>query len=64
MPVSTLDAAALVEASNAEILDDLLVRICNTMQLSSTRYSLVERRYQAICNWLGAPESLLNPVSP
>jgi hypothetical protein len=64
MLVHTLDAASLVEASNAEILDDLLVRICNTLQLSSTQFSLAERRYHAICSWLGAPESLLNPYHP
>ena len=44
MLAHTLDAAALVEASSTEILDDVLVRICNAMQLSSTQFSLVERR--------------------
>lgn len=64
MAAATLDAASLIEASQTEILDDALVRICNLLQLSASQFSLAERHYHAICDWLGAPDSLLNRFQP
>jgi hypothetical protein len=59
-----LDAASLIEAGNPQILDDVLIRICNLMQLSLTQFSLAEQHYHAICDWLGARESALYRYRP
>lgn len=62
--IRTLDGATLVEASKTETLDDVLIRVCNILQLSPTQFSLAEKHYHAICNWLGADDSFLNPYRP
>jgi len=64
MAVATLDAASLVEASQTESLDDVLLRICNLLQLSPTQFTLAERHYHAICDWLDDRQSLLNQFRP
>lgn len=61
---TALDAAGLLSASKTQTLDDLLVRLCNIVQLSSTQFALAEDRYHAICDWLGAPESALSRFRP
>jgi hypothetical protein len=64
MAAATLDAATLIEASSTEILDDVLVRICNLLQLSRTQFSLAGGHYHAICDWLGHPDSVLSRFRP
>lgn len=64
MTAATLDAASLIEASQTETLDDVLVRICNLLQLSATQFSLAERHYHTICDWLGHHDSVLNRFNP
>lgn len=64
MQIGTLDGAALIDASKTENLDDLLIRVCNIFQLSPTQFSLAEKHYHAICDWLGADDSFLNPYRP
>jgi hypothetical protein len=64
MEAVALDAASLIEASSTQILDDVLIRICDLMQLSSTQFSLAEQHYHAICEWLGARESVLYLYQP
>jgi len=54
----------LLEANRSELLDDVLVRLCNILQLSSTQFSLAESHYHAICEWLGHEESELNQFDP
>lgn len=55
--LATID---LLKANRSELLDDVLVRLCNILQLSSTQFSLAEGHYHAICDWLGHEESDLN----
>jgi hypothetical protein len=64
MQLGTLDGVMLIDASKTEALDDVLVRVCNILQLSSAQFSLAERHYHAICDWLGAEGSSLNPYRP
>ncbi|HVC47290.1 MAG TPA: nucleotidyltransferase [Terracidiphilus sp.] len=64
MQIGTLDGSALIDASKTEALDDVLIRVCNIFQLSSTQFSLAEKHYHAICDWLGADDSFLNPYRP
>ena len=56
--------SSLVKANRSELLDDVLVRLCNILQLSSTQFSLAESHYHAICEWLGHEESELNQFDP
>jgi hypothetical protein len=64
MQIGTLDGAALIDASKTETLDDVLIRVCNIFQLNPTQFSLAEKHYHAICDWLGADDSFLNPYRP
>jgi hypothetical protein len=54
----------LLTANRSELLDDVLVRLCNILQLSSTQFSLAESHYHSICDWLGQEESELNQFDP
>lgn len=45
-------------------IDDLLVRICEKLQLSSSQYKLAEERYSAVGQWLHEGGSSLSRFSP
>src|SRR5205814_5824806 len=45
-------------------LDDLLSKICETLQISQTDHNEAEQKYQAICNWLDAENSFLRRFRP
>ena len=62
--MATLSASTLISASKTELLDDILFRVCEILQLSPTQYALAEKHYKAICNWLDAEDSPLNPFRP
>jgi len=47
-----------------DALDDLLVRICAALQITSTQHQLAEDRYGTIGKWLEAPGSPLAPFGP
>lgn len=59
-----LAAIDLLKANRSELLDDVLARLCGILQLSSTQFTLAERHYHAICEWLGHEESELNQFNP
>ena len=59
-----LAAIDLLKADRSELLDDVLVRLCSILQLSTTQFSLAESHYRAICEWLGHEESELNQFNP
>jgi hypothetical protein len=59
--LATID---LLQANRSELLDDVLVRLCNILQLSPTQFSLAESHYHAICDWLGQEDSELNQFDP
>jgi hypothetical protein len=60
----SLTVPNLADASNRELLDDLLIRICHRLQLSRTQYELAKQHYEAICGWLNAENSPLLVVDP
>ncbi|MGA7521141.1 MAG: nucleotidyltransferase [Acidobacteriaceae bacterium] len=62
--MATLTAEGLLGASRVDLLDDVLVHVCEILQLSPTQYSLAEKHYSAICEWLGADGSALNRFHP
>lgn len=62
--MTTLTASALVSASKTELLDDVLFRVCQILQLSATQYQKAEAHYNAICKWLDAPDSMLARFRP
>jgi hypothetical protein len=59
--LATID---LLQANRSELLDDVLIRVCNILQLSPTQFSLAESHYHAICDWLGHEDSELNRFDP
>lgn len=50
--------------SPTEQLDDILQRVCVTLQLTDTQYRLAGERYKAVGDWLDAPDSPLFPWHP
>jgi hypothetical protein len=50
--------------SHTSTLDDLLVRVCEEVQLSNTEYDLARSRYETIGKWLDADGSALAPFRP
>jgi len=62
--MGTLTSVDLLQASRTQLLDDVLVRLCQTVQLSPTQFSLAESHYHAICEWLGQEGSELSAYSP
>jgi hypothetical protein len=48
MQTETLDAAALIDATNTEVLDDVLIRVCDILQLSPAQFSKAEGHYHTI----------------
>jgi hypothetical protein len=51
-------------ADGHDALDDLLVRICETLQITPTQHELAEDRYHTIGAWLEAPGSPLADLAP
>ncbi len=45
-------------------IDDILVRICEKLQLTPTQYRLAEERYKSVGNWLHEKDSNLSQFSP
>jgi|SRR5579884_2070734 len=60
----SLSVPNLADASNTELLDDLLIRICHRLQLSRTQYESAKQHYEAICGWLNAESSALLAFHP
>jgi hypothetical protein len=57
-------SSPVVFSSSQDRIDDLLFRICTTLQLSDTQYKNAKQSYEAICNWLDAPDSELKVYFP
>jgi hypothetical protein len=62
--MGTLTAPDLLNASRSQLADDVLVRLCNILQLSTTQFLLAENHYHAICDWLGRDDSPLSRFHP
>jgi hypothetical protein len=54
----------LLQASRIQLLDDVLVRLCNILQLNETQFLLAEGHYHSICDWLGQEGSDLSRFDP
>src|SRR5579872_2976702 len=63
LSVATVRSLLLSE-DPASSLDDLLYRVCEELQLSSTRYDHAVDRYAAVCNWLEADGSPIASFRP
>lgn len=48
----------------SQLLDELLYRICEKLQLSESQYRLAEERYNAIGDWLAKEDSPLYEYNP
>lgn len=59
-----MSAPDLLSASRFQLMDDVLVRLCNILQLSQTQFLLAEDHYHSICEWLGSSESPLARFTP
>lgn len=55
---------ALMTETFTSHLDDLLERVCVSLQLTATQYKLARERYEAVGTWLGADESLIAHLRP
>lgn len=60
----TVLAAADARISTPSYLNDLLVRIAVSLQLTPTQYLDAVRHYEAVAKWLSAPDSLLARFAP
>jgi hypothetical protein len=56
-------AAPYLVPANADI-DFLLAEIADALQLTQSQHSLAVQHYEAVAEWLAAPESLLAPFEP
>lgn len=56
-----MSAQTMFETRTAQ-LDDLLDLTCEELQLPPSWHALADDRYQAVCAWLDAPESMLRPL--
>jgi hypothetical protein len=45
-------------------LDDLLIRICEKLQISETQHKEAEKRYNAVGKWLAQDEDTLSKYNP
>jgi hypothetical protein len=52
------------EKSFTDTLDDILLKICETLQITETQYTLAEDRYHAAGKWLSQEDSFLAPYNP
>ena len=59
---STLQAPRLLESSGW--LDDILIRICVALQLTTTQYEDAETHYRTVAKWLAAEGSPLATDKP
>jgi hypothetical protein len=66
MSTTTLDKSMSSNYSVAacQLLDELLYRICEKLQLSESQYRLAEERYNAIGDWLAREDSPLHKYNP
>jgi hypothetical protein len=62
--MGALSAVDLLHASRTELTDDVLIRLCNILQLSKTQFLQAEEHYHAICDWLGKEDSLVARFNP
>jgi hypothetical protein len=59
-----LETSIFIPETYDEQLDDLLVRICQKLQLSESQHDLAVQRYNSVGKWLSDSESILFPFSP
>ncbi len=66
MSTTMLDKSMSADYSIAasQLLDELLYRICEKLQLSDSQYRLAEERYNAIGDWLAKEDSSLHVYNP
>lgn len=57
-------SATMITQSREVQLDDLLVRICEDLQLTAEQHKRAESAYKGIGNWLDAPGSMLASARP
>ncbi len=50
--------------SHDDHLEDLLERICERLQITSTQQALAEQRYKSVGEWLSADGTILAPADP
>ena len=50
--------------ASANDLDELVVEVCRTLQITETQFKEAEGHYQAVGRWLRAPESPLASLGP
>lgn len=51
-------------AVTSQALDDLLAEVCNVLRLTATQYENAKAKYEAVGEWLSAPQSSLAASDP